>query len=353
MNLPPEVLAKIFEKNAEIQRKQAEYLRKFGHVRPPVSTELQGQRVVAVGSRIFYSPKWKTFHDFLVNYLASALGKDWGEVEIKKALVDRHPIVQWYHHLCLHQQQVVKESGKIHVATATAPVMAYMSLGYDLYTLEHHALLQERLIGRLKHVDQFQGARYETYVAATFVRAGFDVVLEDETDRETSHCEFAATHEKLNERYSVEAKSRHRPGYLGQRGDPQPHDEIKADVAGLLRRALKKRADHQRIVFLDVNLPPIDKARLETDFLDDIKRVIDPFKSTGQYPPALVFLTNHPYHYVDIAGHDPGHTAVFTGINMPCFEAESMGDPFKNYPAIAELWNSVLNHTNIQDNFDI
>lgn len=353
MKLPPEVLAKILEKNADIERKQAERVRRFGHVRPPVSTEFQGQKVVAVGSRIFYSPKWKTFHDFLVNYLTTALGKEWGNAELKKTFSERHPIVQWYHHLCLHQQQVVKEPGKTHVATATAPVMAYMSLGYDLYTLEHHALLQERLIGRLKHVDQFQGARYETYVAATFVRAGFDVVLEDETDIETSHCEFVATHKKLIERYSVEVKSRHRPGYLGQRGDPQPHDRIKADVAGLLKRALKKRADHHRVVFLDVNVPPVDNARLETDFLDDIRRVIDPFKSNSQYPSAFVFLTNHPYHYVDITGHDPGHTAIFTGINMPCFGEAAQEDPFNNYPAIAELWNSILNHTNIPDNFDI
>lgn len=350
MNIPPQV----FEKITEIQKKQGAQLRRFGHVRPPVSTEIQGQRVVAVGSRLFWSPKWKTFHDFLVNYLATVVGKEWGDAELRKVYVDRHPIAQWYYQLCLNQQKVVKEPGELHVAIATAPVMAYMSLGYDLYTLEHHALLQDRLVGRLKHKDQFQGARYETYVTAAFIRAGFNVVLEDETDTENSHCEFVATHKELGTIYSIEAKSRHRPGRLGRTGEPQPHVEIKADVSRLLGRALKKRADHERIIFLDVNVPPIDRARLGTDFLDDIAQAIDPFKTPDNiYPPAFIVFTNHPYHYVDVSSPEPGHTAVFTGINMPCLEVGAKESPFSMYPAIAELFHSVLNHTSIPEDFDL
>jgi hypothetical protein len=46
-----------------------------------------------------------------------------------------------------------------------------------------HLALQERLIGRLKHPDQFQGARYELAMAATMIRAGFDLEYEMEAVR--------------------------------------------------------------------------------------------------------------------------------------------------------------------------
>jgi hypothetical protein len=352
MNLPPEVLRQLQEKTAEIQRKHAEWTRRFGHIRPLVSSQFQDQRVVAVGSRIFYSPKWKTFHDFLVNYLQTVMGKEWGEAEISKDLSERHPVIQWYHHLCLHQQEVVHEPGKVYGAAATGPVMAYMSLGYDLYALEHHALLQERLIQRLRHRDQFQGARYETYVAATHVRAGFDVVLEDESDKTTSHCEFVATHKNVGTAYSVEAKSRHRPGYLGRPGTAQRPEQIKPDVAALIARALQKQAAHERVIFIDVNVPPIGRERLGGQFLEDIATTIEPFKHSS-HPPAFVIFTNYPYHYVDHTSPDPGHSAVFTGINMPYFEARSTVRPLDQQPAIAALWHSVLNHTEIPANFEI
>ena len=351
-NIPPEVL----EKLVLHQQREAERIRRFGHVRAPISLEFQGKRIVAVGSRIFWSPKWKTFHDFLVEYLRTVTGSEWGTAELRKPFQERHPIVQWYHGVCLLQQQTVKERGQIYEATATGPVIAFMSLAYDLYTLEHHALLQHHLLKRLKHRDQFQGARYETYVCAAFVRAGFDIVLEDETDSDTSHCEFVATHKKLGSGYSVEAKSRHRPGYLGQSGEPRPLQEIKADVARLLRRALRKQADQERVVFIDVNVPPVDRESIESDFLPSVAYEVDQLREghSGEatYPPAFIFFTNHPYHYVGTDTPDPGHTVLFTGLNIPEFKVGA-GNFNDKFPAIKELFDSVLSHTNIPENFGI
>jgi hypothetical protein len=349
--IPQEVLEAFAQ-----QQKESERVRRFGHVRAPISVELKGQRIVAVGSRIAWSPKWRTFHDFLCGYLPAVFGKEWGDPELRKPFNERHPVAQWYHGVCLHQQQVVKESGKVHEAIATGPDMAFMSLAYDLYTLEHHTLLQGRLIQRLKHRDQFQGARYETYVCAAFIRAGFDVVLEDETDSETSHCEFLATHKRNGARYSVEAKSRHRPGYLGRAGAPQPPSVIQADVSRLLKAALLKHAEHERVIFIDVNVPPISQARLESDFLEQIKEEVERLhRSQGQQhtiPPALVFFTNHPYHYVGIHAPDPGWTVVFTGLGMPEFKA-GPEDYLRRHPAMQEFVHSVLNHTAIPADFDI
>lgn len=337
----------------EHQRKEAERIRRYGHVRPAIATDHLGYKFVAVGNTLHYSKSWKTFHDFLVNYMA-VLGTEWGNAELKKLYAERHPVVQWYHHVCEFQRRTVKERGKVYSARATGPVMAYMALAYDLYTLQHHALLQQKLINRLKIKDQFQGARYETYVAAAFVRAGFHVALEDESDIETSHCEFIATHQRTNLKYAVEAKSRHRPGLLGQPGERQPLQQIQADVYRLLQKALLKRAQCDRVIFIDVNVPPREGSLFETDWFNKIVVQVNQLENNQAadkpWPPAFIFVTNHPYHYVGGDDPEPGRSTIFTAINMPDFKQP---DPeiMRKYPAIEELLDSVLNHTEIPHEF--
>lgn len=80
------------------QLREAERARKFGHVRPIISTDHQGYKFVAVGNQLHYSKSWKTFHDFLWNYIAGVVTKEWGDAELKKPFEERHPIVQWYHY---------------------------------------------------------------------------------------------------------------------------------------------------------------------------------------------------------------------------------------------------------------
>ena len=54
------------------------------------------------------------------------------------------------------------------------------------------------MIERLKSDNQseFYGALYETYVAAHFIKAGFDLEFENEADRLNTHCEFTASCQK-------------------------------------------------------------------------------------------------------------------------------------------------------------
>jgi hypothetical protein len=217
--------------------------------------------------------------------------------------------------------------------------------------LEHHALLQGKLVKRLKDKHQFQGARYETYVAAAFVRAGFDVRLEDEGDRSTSHCEFTATHRATGAKYSVEAKSRRRPGFLGQPGSPKPLDEIEADVATLLVKALRKRADHERVIFIDVNVPPQEGSVFEAEWFkkvaSQLRRLEETQRPDDPWPPAFVFFTNHPYHYVGNEIPEPGRSTIFTAMNMPDFRQADSEVVARKYPAIKELFDSVLQHTEV------
>jgi hypothetical protein len=337
------------------QIREAERLRKFGHVRPIISLDHQGYKFVAVGSQLHYSKSWQTFHDFLWNYIAGVVTKEWGDAELKKPFEERHPIVQWYHYLCDFQRKPAREEpGGIYSAIATGPVMAYTALAYDLYTLAHHALLQAKLVKRLKVKEQFQGARYEIYVSAAFIRAGFDVKLEDESDSTTTHCEFTATHKTIGLHYSIEAKSRHRTGFLGQPGTPKSLQEIEADVYRLLQQALGKRAVNDRIIFIDVNVPPQGGLLFESEWFkrvaSQVKRLEESQSSTNPWPPAFVFFTNHPYHYVDTDQPEPGKSAIFTAINIPDFNQPPQAMR-KKYPAIAQLFDSVTLHTEVPHEF--
>jgi SEC-C motif len=349
--IPPEVQQAFIEQ----QLREAERIRKYGHVRPTLSLDFQGHKFVAVGNALHYDKSWKTFTDFLWTHLPGVVGKEWGDAEIKKPLEERHPIVQWYHRLCEFQSMHAAEaSGEIYSAIATGPVMAYTALAYDLYTVAHHALLQDKLIKRLKVKQQFQGARYETYVCATFIRAGFDVVLEDEGNSATTHCEFTATHKETGLKYSVEAKSRHRPGILGTPGMPKPLSEIEADVFKLLQEALLKQACHDRIIFIDTNVPPDGIISLETQLLnkvvEQVIRLEERQLPDKPWPPAFIVFTNHPYHYVGNDQLVPSTAAIFSSINMP--ESKVPYPAFsRKYPAIAQLCYSVIHHTAIPQGF--
>lgn len=355
---PPQIPAEVWKAFVRHRDGEAERLRRFGHVRAPIFTEVAGYKVVAVGSRLMWDKNWKTFHDFLFTYIAGGVfGKEWGDGEIVKPFEERHPIAQWYQRLCELQARYAEQrtGDGTYEALATGPVMAYLSLAYDLYTLEHHALLRDVLIKRLKVKDQFQGARYETYVAAAFVRAGFDVVLEDETDTSTSHCEFVATHRASGARYSVEAKSRHRPGFLGVAGTPKPLAEIEANISSLLVKALRKRADHERIVFIDVNVPREEGLIFEADWFKKIAgqvhRLEESLRGDHALPAAFIIFTNHPYHYVGDDAPEPGRTALFTGINIPEF---GMLDPNlieRKFPAVYALFQSVTQHVEVPREF--
>jgi hypothetical protein len=78
--------------------------RQQGLGKPIISAVFQGTRLVAVKNRLLHSKGWKTFHDFLGDYIKSAIGSDWGNAEIAKPPDQRHPIITWYQAFCHHQR---------------------------------------------------------------------------------------------------------------------------------------------------------------------------------------------------------------------------------------------------------
>lgn len=271
-----------FEKHKvqELQRQKQQ-----GLGRPIISIEYNEYRFVAVGSKLHYG-KWKSFADFLGNYIKHTFGGEWGNAEIAKSLTERHPVMQWYDKICHLQAAHAKEPGALFATPMTGAVSAYNRLAYNLYLIAHNGKdIQTKLIARLKNKDNFQGAFFETQVAAWLINAGFELEYEDETDGSTKHCEFTATYVPTGEKYSVEAKSR----------ATKPGGSVRTPVGKQLRAALAKRADHRRLVFIDLNKAL--HTREDADRAIDRAEQIIGFSETMEIddmpaPPAYVCITN-------------------------------------------------------------
>ncbi|GJM16739.1 MAG: hypothetical protein DHS20C13_20660 [Thermodesulfobacteriota bacterium] len=343
---------------------QNEISNKLGKIRPSISFNTRDYKFVAVGNQLHYAKKdkWQTFHDFLFDYIKHCLSSDWGNRELKKVYNERHQILQWYKDLCDFQRSNKTSKAKIHTAIASGPVWAYLSLSYDLYLLRHHSALHERLISRLKDKHQFQGARYEVYVAASFIKAGFEIEFEDESDRSRSHCEFVATYKGSGVKFSIEAKSRHRQGVLGQKGKNKAPEDVKLRIGTLLRQALRKQASHPRIIFIDVNMPPEEAKFFNTTWLKPLEKAVSQVeteKIDGKpVPGAYLFSTNHPYHYVGNEKPVPSRDLFFTAINIPVFletNKENIEEKTekikKDIPEVLQIWHSLTSHHFIPDEY--
>ncbi|MEI6002265.1 SEC-C domain-containing protein [Paraburkholderia bengalensis] len=271
--------------NAQHAAKEHQRKEQQGLGKPIIAASMEnGVRFVAVRNRVMYSEKWKTFHDFLGDYIRSTIGTDWGNAELKKPLDQRHPILLWYNMVCEQQRLTIKEPGKVSSAAMTGAVAAYMHLAYDLYALDHNAEVQTKLIERLRSRENFAGARYEVQVAAALVRAGFTLKFEDEDDRSTSHCEFTATSTRTGKQFSVEAK-RAESGRITRQ----------------LVRALQKSANHPRIVFIDLNSPDSASDEIPPAFAKRAFSLLRRFETVDPFakrlPPAYVFFTNFSCEY--------------------------------------------------------
>jgi hypothetical protein len=264
--------------------------------RPVISGKIKNQQFVVAGKTVYHSPKWKTFPDFLSDYLKMTLGVEWGNAEIAKPLHNRHTILKWYDEYCFYQRKYLQTPGEIVSSPMTGIVYCYLGLAYSLYLLKHNVELQDRLIKRLKNQANFQGAYYEIIVANSLIRAGFDLVLENEADNATKHCEFAAVSKKTGKRYWVEAKMRAVLGLLGKtENDGTKNSDPTSELIKHLNDSLRKPADADRLIFIDLNTDPCDDKKpvwveRACEKLDRRERDLDLNQS------AYIFITNLPFH---------------------------------------------------------
>jgi hypothetical protein len=256
---------------------------------------------------VYYHQEWRTFTDFLLFYVRHVMGRDWWTSESVKQGYERHPVMPWHDRWIEASKTARREEGGIVSSVPDGLMVALMLLAYDLYVLRDHAKLQDEVVQRLRHRDQFQGARYELFVAATFIRAGFDFAYEDESDGTARHAEFIATYRKSRLVLAVEAKAR-------QRIVKAPFDvaSIRPGVRQLLIDAAEKKPVQPLLVFLEVNLPPEPRNQLASwaPHVDEVVKEIVK-DAGGQWPFAALFFTNRPHVYGEPDEPDPAKHYAF------------------------------------------
>jgi len=343
---PPEGLIKAASLFDQKRRAKEQWTARYGHVRPTISADNWGKKFIAIGSRIEFSDRWKFVPDFLLDYVPHIFGKDWFDAEVNKPEAERHPVFQW-RTACYRQKQAAGPGDKVAVRP-DGMSLAYLSFAFNLFAIEDNSRLDDLLLQRLKHPEQFQGALHEVFAEATCLRAGFKIEKEDERDRATRHAEFTATDKATGEMFSVEAKSKHRAGVLGQAGTPQPHEKLRLQFGHLINVAVAKKPKHPLVIFLETNLPfrsahhvfgndPAVPSKYIKALCDRISR-----EHGGKLPFAMLVLTNTPSHYgLPQEQPSPNHVGVLM--------TEPPGTNRRK--ALQALYDAVPLHGNIPNEF--
>lgn len=352
-------------RQAEAERIQREKQQGLG--RGIISEDVHGQRIVAVGSRVYHSKQWKTFHDFLRDYLIDAVGREWFETERAKADDQRHLILRWFDQAIADHRRHGEQFGEMVVSPMTGAQRAFLNLAYNLYLIDHHAEpeqsapLLETFVDKLKseRSDDFIGKLFETYAAAAFLKAGFTLVYEDESDGRSSHVEFVATYPATGKKFSVEVKSRNRLA-----AEDGPVDEIKRlRVGAKLNKALTKTASHTRVVMIEINVPDVLTDKSLTGWpqaaLDQIRQAEkNDWQDGTAKPSAYVMVTNHAFHN-NLAATGAGAQVLAAGCRIPDFGPDVEFNGFKavleskeRHQEIYSLLESMGTHYEIPATFD-
>lgn len=188
----------------------------MGYTPEIISTVFQGKRFVALRGGLVCSDNpekdWKEPANFLTSHLRTTLGNDWFDEELKKEEKDRHIILSW---AIDGKYEVTDPDKPIESRKQNGSALAYLHLAYDLYLLHNQRHITDKLITRLKSKQGFNGARYELFVLATMIRAGFELEPFDETLGTGKVTECEAIHRQTGVTVQVEAKTRNVKYVLG------------------------------------------------------------------------------------------------------------------------------------------
>jgi hypothetical protein len=266
----------------------------------------QGKRVRAVRNKVFFRPPTETFHEFLRLVLQLTFGDAWWHEQQSLRMEKQHVVIKWSKAvsawLAGNQIDENRVGDKLWAVQMSGHAQSLLQLGFDLFCLQQADRLPDSLVERLRNYRGFQGARYEVAVASIFARAGFRIRFCEE-EKGNQICEFIATLPSGTS-VAVEAKSRHRPGVLNEKGVPP--DEYRADFKKLYGNARKKKPDLPFVIFIDANLPPEpDVPWAKSPWLQDIKGIFEEFpEPTPDRPDPhnMVVITNYGSFFY---GNDP------------------------------------------------
>ena len=169
----------------------------------------------------------------------------------------------------------------------------------------------------------FQGARYELALAASFLRAGFEVRWLSDARK---HAEFSARLATTNEQILVEGKSRRRPGILHEAGSPKDgnKDSVRQTFFKLCcREALKKETNGiPFLIAIDVNLPQaLDATSGREKWLPDVNELLDrhPDCTRIQTGEGVLSLpsTNFNWHYLETKSRPGPSSSLYIPALVP------------------------------------
>lgn len=336
----------------QLRRKQQ------GDGRPLIEAKLGDFQFVAIRNTLHYSKKWKTFPDFLFDYIVKVFGKEWAENELHRSGGELHPVLSWHRAVVDLQKKTQTSPGKLFETEMTGAVTCYLGLAYNLYLIDHNVELQDRLVARLRKISQFQGAYYELIAANCLIRAGFRLELEDEADDTTKHCEFSAVSPITGKKYWVEAKMRSVMGVLGKtKLDGTNDGDPTAQISKHLREALRKPADGDRLIFIDVNARSESTNDEPTWSPKAYDRLLDRERNLEPGQRAYVFVTNFPYHRLPDDWRIQKAVLAF-GLGIPNFAKSGMITLSNWYRAKQEhvdahkLLESMQTYPQIPESFD-
>lgn len=304
-----------------IELRELQRRRQQGHGRPILSTMVGDKREITVGSRTYRGP-WRTFTDFLGDYLRGTLGTAWGKAELSKPRPDQHPVIQWHQDLAELQNANRQPDKPISEVPGNGVVHAFYGFAYDLYVVDHNldcrpqAALWNELLERLRHPNEFVGARYEFRAAAILIRAGFKLSWIGRTG--TKESEFIATFPETGAQFAVECKIR--------QASSQKKNPGFGKFTSLVVDALRKETSLPRLIFVDLNTPAKRRVNDDSsDFRDAAVgrlRLLEMDPTNASLPPALVMITNYPdQHHLDSLVPDSG--GVLEGFKLPDYRVAS------------------------------
>lgn len=254
------------------------------------------------------------------------------------------------------QAQSLNQLGSFGKLLPTVAAVNLFTIAYDLFVIADNTSLRERLLKSLRVADQFHGARYELMIAACLIRGGFAVEFSDEDQIDKRHSDLTAHHRRSGRRYSAEIKAKGRSGLLGKPTQGSARRVMGRDVSRLLRKAFSKPADHERLIFIDMNLPPAssrasgNEVSWQNDAIASIQAVQ---RQPGKLPVSVfgfVVFTNSPSYHMAVDEIYVGVERAFTGFNKPHF-AEELPMLDDAYPEIADLFDAFGMHHVIPDEF--
>jgi hypothetical protein len=298
----PEV-NKVLETFRRREAKRRAFAERYGHARPPEAVKVGGKFFMVhdggIYSQIQEGPYnfVNAIHDHALHFF----GTDYLAKEESKPFTQRNTAIQWMHSYLDHIQEFEQRGKNTNLELRLGVGAAWFRFAYDLFTIRDNAKVEKRVKKRLLANRDFQGARYELWVAAICITAGFDLDFEDETDPSKIHTEFIATDRQSTTKIAVEAKSRHRRGVQGFAGGVDVRPGGKVDIRGVVLAGYKKSSALPLYVFVDVNLPPVAETNVWRRWMHEIDVTMSDLAAEGYAdlcPANVVFFSNDPSHYV-------------------------------------------------------